>query len=372
MKTSNCNCHGTSAASVIVADVCEGALELPRYFPRQLLTPAEMTLEQQYFRTRLRRHNLFMHGWGVACGAEVLRVLEGGKPLPWKVKIKQGYILGPQGDEILIDREQIVDLRTKGTVSVSDDPDDVWCTPVLVDCDDQVPGTLFVAVRYKQIPARPVRVQPADCGCDDTQCELSRLQDGFAIGFLTECPEHQDPPDLPPPFPDGIPDCPTCPESPWVVLAQVDVDIDGTIHSIDNCGCRRIVLSAGNLWRHCTEPPITVDITGGDQVEQGAKGIDVIVHGDGLSTALLSDFGRGITVNPGVINAPDISFKIDVAADAPLGERTFTLWDITGRVFARKEEALTVIVKKAPVKLLAGPVTPALAAKPSPKGKGRK
>jgi hypothetical protein len=347
---------------------------LPRYFPRQLLTPAEMTLEQQYFRTRLRRHNLYMHGWGVVCGAEVLRVPEGGRPLPWKVKIMPGYILGPQGDEILIDKEQIVDLRTLGTATANDDPDDVWCTQVLVDCDDRMRGTLFVAVRYQQTPARPVRVQPAGCGCDDTQCELSRLQDGFAIGFLTECPEHQDPPDLPPPFPDGIPDCPDCPESPWVVLAQVDVDAAGIIHSIDNCSCRRIVLSTGNLWRHCTELliDVDVDVAGGGIVEQGARDVDVLVHGDGLSASFLGDFGIGITVKPGVINGPDLSFKIDVADDAPLGERNFTLWDASGRVVARKKAALMVVVKKAPLALIAAPATPALPAKPGPKSKGKK
>ena len=61
MKAS-CTCHSAP-------DLCAaGVIERPCYYPGQLLTPAEMTLEQQYFRDKLRRHNRLMHGWGVVYG----------------------------------------------------------------------------------------------------------------------------------------------------------------------------------------------------------------------------------------------------------------------------------------------------------------
>ena len=44
----------------------------PRYYSRQLVTPDDLTLEQDYFRAKLRRHNRIMHGWGVVCGARVV------------------------------------------------------------------------------------------------------------------------------------------------------------------------------------------------------------------------------------------------------------------------------------------------------------
>ena len=55
--------------------------------------------------------------------------------------------------------------------------------------------TLYVAVKYKEITCRPVRVQPNGCGCDDSQCENSRIRDGYEFGVLDECPEHD--PNLP-------------------------------------------------------------------------------------------------------------------------------------------------------------------------------
>src|SRR5436305_1278874 len=113
-QSTDCHCGGSAhGAGCSCGQV---ALELPRYYPRQLLTPVELTLEQQYFRDRLRRHNRLLHGWGVVCGGAVCRVPDttANQAQPWKVRVQTGYVLGPYGDEILIDHEQIVDLRTVG------------------------------------------------------------------------------------------------------------------------------------------------------------------------------------------------------------------------------------------------------------------
>ncbi|MBN1872728.1 MAG: PKD domain-containing protein, partial [Anaerolineae bacterium] len=71
----------------------------PHYFDRQQLTAADLNAEQQYFRERLRRHNRFMHGWGVVCGAQVTRASGDD---PWEIAIGEGYAVTPHGDEIYI------------------------------------------------------------------------------------------------------------------------------------------------------------------------------------------------------------------------------------------------------------------------------
>ncbi len=243
--------------------VCEsGILERPRYYARQLITSGDMTLEQTYFRDKLRRHNRFLHGWGVVCGGEVCLVPKQGQKdtsggsEPWKVSVSKAYILGPYGDEILIDAERVVDLRSGGVTSTSGDPAgellDPWCSPIQTG---RLPDTVWVAVKYKDIMTRPVRAQPAGCGCDSNQCEYSRICDGYEIGVLTECPaSHQNPPqvgsvgDL---INRSLEDCLACPQDPWVVLAKVQLDTDGTIKSIDNCSCRRVVASLANVWGRC-------------------------------------------------------------------------------------------------------------------------
>jgi len=254
---------------------CRGTLDRPRYFAGQLVTADTLSQEQDYFRQRLRLQNRMLHGWGTVCGTQVCRVpIEAGGWEPWLVKIKPGYLLGPYGDDILIGCEVVVDLRTAGTEGAAGVPPeqsaaDPWCSSV---CLPREPGPLYLAVRYKECATRPVKVQPSGCGCESEACEYSVLRDGYEIGFLDECPESHGDPNQPPPLTEsGIPECPPCPDSPWVVLACIEIGEDGIVErdkNPDNCTCRRIVVSHAWSWWKCPtdvapppsdERPIQVD-----------------------------------------------------------------------------------------------------------------
>lgn len=220
--------------------------ERPCYFPGQMISDVELTLNTDYTLNKLRQHNRLLHGWGVVCGAVVCPIPE----MPWQIKITPGYILGPYGDTISISDAHTVDIRGSGSGGVTDDPlshDDPWCSDVLKEPEN---GCLYVAVKYHSFKVRPVRVQPPGCGCDENRCEYSRIRDGYEIGFLPKCPEsHQNPPDFDEQVGRGqISACPPVADDPWVVLAKVFVDDQGTIADVDNLSCRRMVLSFGHLW----------------------------------------------------------------------------------------------------------------------------
>jgi hypothetical protein len=70
----------------------------PRFFDRQQLSAADLNAAIEYVRTRQRRHNRFVIGWGVVCGADVLPV----DGVPWSVTVGEGYVLTPSGEEIYI------------------------------------------------------------------------------------------------------------------------------------------------------------------------------------------------------------------------------------------------------------------------------
>jgi len=245
-----------------------GGLELSRYFPRRLMTAAELTRDQDYFIEKMRRYYRLFHGYGVVCGAWVSRVprpLDTVQPQstpaemaktkgpgttvqqtyePWLVKVSTGFLLSPEGDDIVIACEQTVDVRNFCQEVSSDEPcfptTDPWHSDASVTRPN---GPVFVAVRYKKIAAQPVRVQPSGCGCDESACEYSIWKDGFEICMLPECPpSHQVEPQQEPSSPAMLVDCLAWPEDPWVVLAQVDLDTNG-ITAIDNTACRRIVPS---------------------------------------------------------------------------------------------------------------------------------
>lgn len=199
------------------ADLNGAALERVRYYARQLVTAEDMTTEQNYFRQKMRRHNRFLHGWGTVCGLAVRPA-----PIeaePWRVSISSGYALSPQGDEIYVPETVCLDLAKCGLENISDP-----CEPGLTTARVRRGGKIYVAVRYVECPTRPVRVHPADCSCDGTDCEYSRIRDDYELGCLAEIPdshwgqqseicdlrERQ-----------VLAPCPECPEDPWVVLAEV-------------------------------------------------------------------------------------------------------------------------------------------------------
>jgi hypothetical protein len=313
-------------------------IERPHYFARQLVTPAELNLEARYFVDRMRRHNRMLHGWGVVCGAQVCRVPTQDRTdaQPWKVAIRPGFLIDGHGNEIEILAERIVDIRsTAVSVGCGDPPgelDDPWCSDVPIERE---PGRLWLAICYRECLVRPVRTQPSGCGCDDSSCEYSRWQDGYEVRMLPRCPEsHQGPPPDPRDFVDALrgplPTCPEHPDDPCVVLAAVDFDDDGTILAIDNCSCRRLVVSTAGFWWRCAGGRIVINevrITGKRAAERGAKELKVVARGDNLREDADVTLGEGIRINER--SAPksggSLSMVVDVDEDAPLGERTLTV-----------------------------------------------
>jgi hypothetical protein len=327
MKTQSSCCGGAT-------DTCTTTIaELPRYYPRQLITPDDLTLEQNYFRDRMRRHNRLLHGWGVVCGALVCPVTTKDTNnivslAPWQIQVQKGYMLGPYGDEIILDCVRTVDLRTNGVSGVTGDPcidvPDPWCSQVSVQ---RKPGTLYIAVKYKQSMTRPVRVQPIGCGCDDNTCECSRWHDGYEIGILSCCPEDKD---VPPPFgtlfQDDVPDCPACPQDPWVVLAAVQVEDDGTITSIDNCKCRRLVGSLAGFWWQCNQGATNITAPSAADPAQvtAGKPNTITLTGTKLDPDATYSLGNGVMVSPGP--ATTTSIQLTVTPDQSIsGLRTLVI-----------------------------------------------
>lgn len=220
-----------------------GSLELVNYFPRQLLTADDMIADQNYFREKMRRHNRFLHGWGVVCGLEVTAAPT--ETLPWGVKIGSGYALGPYGDEIDVAEAQTFDLARCLTTTAGD------------PCEPSVMGgaagqRVYVVIKYSECLASPVLAMPAGCGCDESACEYSRIRDGFEICCLTQLPPSSKPPFICDLITQAkLPPCPPCPDDPWVVLAQVDLPASSgdkvTNSMINNISVRRQVYSTAML-----------------------------------------------------------------------------------------------------------------------------
>jgi hypothetical protein len=210
-----CGCGGNCGCGV--DDAC--GLERVRFFPRQLLGADDLNAEQHYFREKLRRHNRFLHGWGVVCGCEVKPAATREKP--YRVVICPGYIVTPQGDEIMIGAPAYFDLAT--CIVSSDDPCAFSrpCPPVTSTLSQR--RLLYLAVCYKECEVRPVRVAPVGCSCDDVACDYSRIRDAYefrCLDTLPSCGQNSlyDCREL---CAGGIFPCPQCACEPCVVLATI-------------------------------------------------------------------------------------------------------------------------------------------------------
>jgi hypothetical protein len=391
MSTNTGCCGGTTAT-------CDSTIaELPRYYPRQLITPDDLTLEQNYFRDRMRRHNRLLHGWGVVCGAIVCPATTTNSDgttsfTPWQVKVQKGYVLGPYGDEIIVDCCRTVDLRTAGVTGVTGQPcidaPDPWCSQIFTP--PSTTNVLYIAVQYNQSMMRPVRVQPVGCGCDGTSCEYSRWHDGYQIGVLTSCPAcnacdpNETAPDKETLGGGAIPTCPDCSCGPWVCLAQVTLASDGTIQQIDNSSCRRMVLSLGNYWwlssgnaSGATATSVSAVVnpanpaTTPPQITAGGSAVPLAVQGANLEigSSLPSgpqptySFGSGIAVSvSGQTNAlltgqASVSINVTALAGASPGIYNLTVVnaDCSVVVFGN---AIQVVAPGTPSALVAAPTPP--------------
>ena len=124
-------------------------LERVRYFFGKLLSAEDLQEEQSYLLNRLRRHNRFMHGWGVVAGLEV-SISPGNE-----VVIGAGLAIDCAGNEIAIPEPVRI------TVSATE-------------------GTLYVAVRYQELDVRPVPVAEG--------VEFSRIREGAEAVLLEANP----------------------------------------------------------------------------------------------------------------------------------------------------------------------------------------
>ncbi len=215
-----------------ICPVDQEQLERPNWCPGMVVTDADLTAEQEYFRQKQRRHNFYLHGWGVVCGLEVTATPT--VEQPWCIRISKGYALGPYGDEIFVPEPVDLDLATciEGATTGSCEP-----SPV---AGEALSDTVYIAISYIECLKAPGLPRLDKCGCPEEACEYSRRQDSYKISCLGAIPSsHQDQVqrlcDIL--AGDHVINCPSCPDDGYVVLAEVTLpgpDDENAELEIDN------------------------------------------------------------------------------------------------------------------------------------------
>ncbi len=124
-------------------------LKRNRFFSGKLLTAEDLELEQEYFRERLKRHNRYLHGFGVVFGLEVSK--SGGD-----VVISPGLAIDCQGNEIVVPEPLKLSLPSPGGGS-----------------------TLFLSVSYVEKETDPLPNPVPNC----SEMENSRIEESAVAVF---------------------------------------------------------------------------------------------------------------------------------------------------------------------------------------------
>jgi hypothetical protein len=160
-----------------VCPACGGleCLCRPRFFAGQLLTEEDLNRLDHYIVAKNRLHNRHLFGTGVVCGLEVVcaTCTPAGNST---VVVRPGYALSPCGNDIVICREEAVDIcelinrcrprRDDCFQPGRDDHDDQPHDDHDDDTDEWV-----LAICYKEKPSRGVTpLRGASCSCGKSSC----------------------------------------------------------------------------------------------------------------------------------------------------------------------------------------------------------
>ena len=77
------------------------SLKRLRFFTGRLLTAADFTLDQNYLREKLKRHNRSLHGFGIVSGLEV-------SASAGQISVAPGIALDCEGNEIVVCEKQVL------------------------------------------------------------------------------------------------------------------------------------------------------------------------------------------------------------------------------------------------------------------------
>ena len=160
---------GLATALATAQDVGDaaGALQRVNYFSGMLLGVDDFRAEQNYFRTRLNRHNRLLHGSGIASGLAV--TVEDGTNGPNglngpQVSIAPGFALDRHGNEICVDKPTALALPARA-------------------------AALLVQVSYAEQPCGPAPVadgNPLDANTGESTAQTTRIAETFSAALAAE------------------------------------------------------------------------------------------------------------------------------------------------------------------------------------------
>ena len=160
--------HASALATALAAAPNDsdgaGALQRVNYVSGMLLGVDDFRVEQDYFRTRLNRHNRLLHGSGIADGLAVTVEAGANGSNGSQATLAPGFALDRHGNEICVDKPVVLTLPAQA-------------------------AALFVQLSYAEQPCGRVPVansNPLDTTGGEATAQATRIAETFSATLAVE------------------------------------------------------------------------------------------------------------------------------------------------------------------------------------------
>ena len=168
--------------------------ERPSYFCGQLLSDADLTLQENYFREKNKLYHRTIDGYGVVCGLR----MRCDRDCKGRITIGEGYAIDCCGNDLVVCEPRTFDVigelrRKKWLVEAPPDP-----------CDDEKErrerehGCIsrkcyYIGICYSEEPAEYVTPYTTDCSPGPGPCQPTRIREGVRFEIYDKLPHRPNP-----------------------------------------------------------------------------------------------------------------------------------------------------------------------------------
>ncbi|MBV9759640.1 MAG: hypothetical protein JO340_03660 [Acidobacteriaceae bacterium] len=194
-----CGCHDQAATECSCCKL--HCFERPQYFCGQLLSDAELTLQQTYFREKSKLYHRTMDGFGVVCGFQMYCDAR----CKGHIRIADGYAIDPCGNDLVVCEPRTFDVigalrRKKWLVEVPGDRprSDNGAAFRLHsedengdDCIDK--QCFYIGICYSEEPIDFATPYTTECDAAPGPCQPTRIREGVRFEIYDTMPVRPNP-----------------------------------------------------------------------------------------------------------------------------------------------------------------------------------
>jgi DNA-binding beta-propeller fold protein YncE len=284
------------------------------YFTGQFLAARDFRDEHGYLSGKHRLHNHYLHGWGTVCGLSVVEHPQAVCQTRFVV-VQPGLALDCCGHEIFVPEPYYVDVSS----ALAAQPESNGTNLLITLCYDEC-GTEYVPALL------------SECGCSQSQCQPSRVQESFKVnvGLVDQLPAP------PPGDPSGV-------ALNWFTTVNL---ANASREAYDETNQRLFVMTAANPGQimvyetvhFCQLPTITVNGTGDAIALSPAADFLYILRHDAGNQYFLDVIGITDLSNPKTIN------QLQFTTPAGANEVALAVSPKDGKVFVLDTNGQAVVV----------------------------